>query len=572
MKTQLRPYQVESIDAAFLHWQAGGGDPLIEMATGLGKSIVVAEILRRVHTTWPDMRSVMCVHVQELVEQNFSALHRLWPGAPAGIYSAGLGRREVGSRIICASIQSVYKKANVLGPRDLMIVDEAHLIPHKGEGMYQKFISDLRKQVPDMRILGLTATPYRLDSGRLDQGDDRIFSETIYRYGVGEGIEDGWLSPITARASRTEIDVSDVGKRGGEFIAGALEAAADQDELTKAAVEDMLRLAGERKSWLVFCCGVKHAANVAAALREKGINAAHVTGDTPKDERRRLIADFKSGKLRALTNAQVLTTGFDAPGTDMIAFLRPTLSTGLYIQMVGRGTRKAEGKENCLILDFAGNVRRHGPVDAVRGRDRKEKKPGEEDEIEVKVKADDVRAKECDACGTLNAVSAIACAMCGTPFPARAPNHEKAADTNVALLSKDIVAPTGADVYDWAWSRHKKAGSPDSVRVTYFAGVMQHSEWLAFEHDGFAKSKAAEWWRKHGGALPVPRTVEEALNRYRGELTRPATIYVERQPVPNEKFWRVKGRTFAQPVVQSTVIFDAQADSETRLAKYRESA
>lgn len=545
----LRDYQQGALDAVLRYWSEGGGNPLIDMATGLGKSVVVANLARLIET-YPQMRVLILVHVQELVEQNYRALIRMWPQAPAGIYSAGLGRRDAHHQITFASIQSVYRKARALGPRDLVLVDEAHLVPASGAGMYLTLFSALRDMRPDMRVAGLTATAFRLDSGRLDRGEGRLFDETVYHYGVGEGVDDGWLAPLTCRAASIEIDVSDVARRGGEFVAGALEAAADRDDLTRAAVTEIVKRGQDRRSWLVFCSGVKHAAHVCQAIQAAGFTAGVVTGETPKHDRARMIEDFKAGRLRALTNAQVLTTGFDAPQTDLIAFLRPTLSTGLYVQMLGRGTRPvyppgfdpnaatqaerveaiaASTKPNCLVLDFAGNVRRHGPVDAVVTSDKK-KRAGEEDDLEVKAKVDSVRAKECPNCMTLLGLAALSCPTCGFEFPAPEPKHEAKPDEEIALLSRDMKPAPVLEypVVNWTAQRHEKIGSPPSMRVTFYAGLAAYSEWICFEHAGFARHKAWKWWLEHGGAAPEPVTIDEALQRF-ATLRRPDAIFVKRE-------------------------------------------
>jgi DNA repair protein RadD len=560
---RLRAYQQESIDAVLKYWEDGGGNPLIELATGLGKSVVIAEMLRHLCASYPDMRLLLLVHVRELVKQDFEQLRRLWPAAPVGVYSAGLGMRQGHTRIVCASIQSVFRKARQLGPRDIVLIDESHLVPHAGEGMYQRLLTDLRELTPDMRCVGLTATPYRLDSGRLDHGDDRLFDRIVYTYNVGDGIADGWLAPLTARAASVEIDVAEVARRGGEFIPGALEQAANRDELVEAAADEISRLGrdSDRKSWLIFCSGVRHAAHVRDALRARGVRTETVTGDTPSGERDRIVADFKAGRITALTNAQVLTTGFDAPGVDLIAFLRPTLSTGLYVQMIGRGTRPVwpagaqpdamtaeervamiagSAKANCLILDFAGNVRRHGPVDAVTPKGEK-RAASNAAEQEVKVGVNEVRARECPNCQTLLNLRAAECTTCGHVFPAE-PKHEAKPDMDVALLAKEV-KPAEAPVYSWSAKRHEKLVSPGAdeppatVRVSYNAGLMKYEEWICPEHGGYAGDKFVAWWRRHGGAEPPPDNVAETLDRWR-ELTRPEVIFVK----PDGQWWRIAGR------------------------------
>jgi len=542
MSIELRPYQREAVDAIFGYWAAGGGSPLVDLATGLGKSLVIAKLAIDVVTQYPDMRVLVLVHVQELVAQDFSALVRLWPSANSGIYSAGLGRRDAHHQITFASIQSVYKRAAALGPRDLVLIDEAHLIPHSAGGMYRRLISELLDLRPDMRVAGFTATPFRSDSGRLDGGDGRLFDEIVYTYGIGPGIADGWLSQLISKASATEIDVSGVARRGGEFVPGSLEAAADRDELTRAAAAELLRYGADRKSWLIFCSGVAHSYHVRDALRDLGISAETVTGETPAGDRQRIIRDFQAGNIRCLTNAQVLTTGFDAPGVDLIAFLRPTLSTGLYLQMIGRGVRKAPGKNNCLILDFAGNVRRHGPVDIAMPEERKKKGA-----VEAKKTIDAVRAKACPICETLVAIQAHSCWSCGHEWPVPTAKHDAEADDIPILSTERPRGPEMIPVVTWQARMHTKQGSPDSVVVSYMAGVQTYREWLCFEHGGSIRDKARRWWTRHGGGEP-PTTVTEALTRF-ASLTMPEAIAVERNPM--HRWWDVVGRTFANNLIEA---------------------
>ena len=532
---QLRPYQRAAINSVVDYWQTGGGNPLVDLATGTGKSLVIATLTKDLLSTFPDMRVLMLVHVRELVAQNAQALLRYWPDAPLGINSAGLGKRDFHHRVVFASIQSVYRKAQSLGRRDLVLIDESHLVPSAGNGMYRTLLEGLRKITPDLRVAGFTATPYRLDSGRLDDGEDRLFDRIVYSYGIGEGIADGYLSPLVSRASQTEIDVSNVQRRGGEFVPGQLEKAADR--ITKQAVAEMVSFGENRRSWLVFCSGVDHARNVRDAVREHSISCETVHGETPIGERDRIIRAFKSGQIRCLTNAQVLTTGFDAPQVDMVVFLRSTLSTSLYVQICGRGTRLSDGKDNCLVLDYGGNIRRHGPVDAVSVMPKNSK--GDDD---GKVSVDSVRAKECPECQSMNHISAITCTVCGYEWPREAkPSHDAQAEAQVGILSTEQVPPQMVPVVDWQFGRHEKFGSPDSVRVTYLAGLNTYYEWLAFEHGGYAKQKACQWWTSHGGSTPFPSTVTDALDRI-DELAMPATISVK----PRGKYFDIVGRSFTE--------------------------
>ena len=207
----------------------------------------------------------------------------------------------------------------------------------------------------------------------------------------------------------------------------------------------------------------------------------------------------------------MLTTGFDAPGTDLIALLRPTKSVGLYVQMVGRGTRLAEGKEDCLVLDFAGNTARHGPIDTVDGR-RKEPAGG-----------GDAPVKVCPECEATNHASARRCVACDHEFPPPEVKVAPQAATN-ALLSIQQQAEW-CEVTDVAYARHEKPGRPASLRVTYGCGLARHSEWVCLEHTGFPREKAMRWWTRRAEGRPVPATVQDALAQAPG-LRRPLAVQV----------------------------------------------
>jgi DNA repair protein RadD len=375
---KLRPYQRQALDALDAYWHNGGGHPLVAMATATGKSLVIAWLIRDLMQWYPDLRILALTHVQELIKQNVDHVLALWPDAPLGINCAALGSRDLDHPILFASIQSVFRNPEAVGKRNLVITDEAHLVPHDGDGMYRSLLNGLRQLDPEMRIAGFTATPYRLDSGRLDEGDGRIFNDIVFNYGIGEGIRDGWLSRLSSKKTGTQIDVTGVGRRGGEFIESELQAVSNLEEVVRGACAEIVRHGIGRRCWLVFCTGVDHALHVRDVLRAHGVAVEAVLGETPTHEREEIIAAYKAGGITCLVNVNVLTTGFNVPQVDLLAMLRPTLSTGLYVQMVGRGTRKAEGKTNCLVLDFAGNVRRHGPVDSVDPKSKsKSGVPGE---------------------------------------------------------------------------------------------------------------------------------------------------------------------------------------------------
>jgi DNA repair protein RadD len=515
--------------------------------TAGGKSIVLAAFVQGVLQQWPDQRILIVTHVRELIAQNYAEMIGLWPEAPAGIYSAGLRRREIGAPVLFAGIQSIHRRAYDVQQCDLVLIDEAHLIPRASDTMYRRFLDTLARINPYLKVIGFTATPYRLDSGMLHEGEERLFTDIAYEVSIRDLIDQGYLCPLVSKATNVELDVAGVGSRGGEFIAGELQAAVDRDPITRAAIDEVVAYGEDRRSWLAFCAGVEHATHVAEAIRGRGISCQTIFGHTPRDERDRIIAAFKRGEIRALASMGVLTTGFNAPAVDLIAMLRPTKSAGLYVQMAGRGTRLAPGKQNCLVLDFAGNVARHGPVDAVRP-----KRPGEAEGAPP--------TKVCPECDSILPAAVRQCPDCGHPFPA--PEVKVAASaTTLAILS--AIRPQWVTVKGVAFSRHEKPDKPPSLRVDYLCGLARHSEWICFEHTGYPREKAAAWWRARSNE-PVPSSIAEALAAS-DLLPRPTAIEVR----PSGRFTEIINYRFdrcgipAQPSAPSAIANRAASAGST---------
>lgn len=476
---KLRPYQQRAIDQLYDWFRAGNtGNPCLVLPTGAGKSHIVAALCHDALTQWPETRVLMLTHVKELIEQNAAKLRAHWPGAPMGIYSASVGKKELGEPITFAGIQSIRKRAAELGHVDLVIIDEAHLVSHRDEGGYRTFLADLQRTNPALRVIGLTATPYRLGHGYIDE-DGGLFSDRIEPVSIEELVTLGYLSRLRSKVTGARLDTTGVHTRGGEFVEAELQRAVNTRDQNERVVREVVGLAGDRRSWLFFCAGVEHAEAVCGALVAEGVEAACVTGATPKGERERIIDRFRKGELRALTNANVLTTGFDHPGVDLIAMLRPTMSPGLYVQMAGRGLRIAEGKTDCLVLDFAGVVERHGPITAVEPPGRRREGNGE------------APVKVCDACAELVHPTVRTCPSCGFEFPAPEPKK-------LELRDVDIMGPApGALVHElrvteWEWRRHVgRTSGKESLRVRYYGGLTESvDEYLTIAHDGYPGDKA----------------------------------------------------------------------------------
>ena len=542
----IRPYQSAAVQALFDYFAAHSGNPILSLPTAAGKSIIQAAFIKAVLDLWPGERFLLVSHVKEILQQDADKIAALMPNVTVGVYSAGLGKKETGYQVTIAGIQSVYKKAYEMGAISIVIVDECHLVGKIKDTMYGQFLAELADICPSVKVIGLSATPYRLDSGPLIKGRDRVFTDIAYQVTIKELIEQGYLAPLVTAPTTSRANVSAVKKRGGEYVTGDLERVMNQGNITEAALTEVDALCTDRKSWLVFCVGVDHARDVAQAIRLRGHSCEVVVGDTPTDVRADRLERFRAGEIRALVSVGVLTTGFDAPCADALICLRPTLSPGLWVQMVGRVTRLCDGKRDGLVLDFTDNLRTHGPVDLITidGNGNVRTSPyrvcpecGEL--IPPRAKACVCGysfERECAKCHGLFDRELAVCPDCGTwvAKPGRKIDHDTTA-SDAAILSD---GDGKVELIDWIdVTRHVKEGKPDSVKVTYSVAdtlAQKYSEWLCFDHGGFASRKAQARWLELQGESPVPLSVAEALGRA-DELQHPERITVRKEG----KYWRV---------------------------------
>lgn len=494
----LRDYQTDAVKSVFDYFAGGGVAPLIVTPTGSGKSVILAAIIHQFCRDNPGGRVLVITHVKELVEQDANKIIDLWPEAPMGIYSAGMKRREI-DRITVASIQSIYRRGEFFGAFDLIIVDEAHLIPQNQTGMYSSFLIESAKINTGTRLIGLTATPYRLQSGMLHEGEGAMFDGISYEASIADLINQGYLSRLTCKHG-ADVDLSGVGKTGGEFNLGDLGATMAAMELVNEHCDAIVERCQGRRAILVFAVTVAHAEAVRDALVARGIASGIVSGDMATKDRDAVIGAFKAGELRALVNCQVLTTGFDYPAIDAVVMLRPTLSPGLYVQMAGRGLRLAPGKTDCFIVDFGGNVMRHGFIDAVRPP-RKGAGAGQ------------APIKRCPECSGLIPLGAKVCPQCEYVFPVpEAQRKSNAVAYDGPMMSTEMPVMR-MKVSKVGYARHvSKSGLP-VLRVSYYAGLRKLDEYVCLEHLGFARTKADHWWRRRNPGDVPPGSVEAALER-----------------------------------------------------------
>lgn len=528
---QLRWYQQEAVDAAFAYWRKGGGNPLVVLPTASGKTAVSTETLRRA-CEGTDTRALFVAHRKELIEQTAQTMLRVWPRCPMGVYAASLGRKDI-RQVTFGQTQSVYRKASSFGVIDLLVIDECHLTPPDGDGQYQQLIGGLRERNPDLRILGLTATPYRLGQGCLTWGEKKIFDSIVYSAPMKRLIEEGFLAPLVPGAVSAKVKTDGVEVAStGDFVISQLDASASDPATVASVVDDVVEwFRCGRTSALMFGVSVEHAAMMRNEMRIRGYSCEVITGETDPRERKQHIERFKRRELQCIASCDVLTTGFDAPVVDILAVVRPTMSASLWVQMAGRGMRISEGKHDCVVLDYGENTERHGPIDQIKPKPRAASKG--EGNAPIKV---------CAACMAEAPASASLCPECDAPFPA--PERKVATRASDRPIISQPEKPKEFVVTYTKFSPHISKSGSCSLKVHYDVDdAMPIAEWLCFDHeeDSFAYRKAAGWWVKAGGKRPAPSSVDEAERRL-SELDKPVAITAKREG----KFWRVEKVQFAK--------------------------
>ncbi len=356
---QLRPYQQEAVDSTLRHFRKSRDPAVIVLPTGAGKSLVIAELARVARG-----RVLVLAHVKELVEQNYSKF--IAYGLEAGIYSAGLNQKDSSEKVIFGSIQSVIRADDsFFKDFTLLVIDECHRVSAADDTQYAQVIQKIGSANPQICILGLTATPYRLDSGWVYefnyQGfmrsvEPRVFKKCLYELTLRQMIEGNYLTPpIQIDAPVASYDFSMLKLQSGRetFNLEEIEAILkDQARITPVIIQNIVEMAANRRGVIIFTASVRHAAEILNYLPSD--LSALVVGDTPSEVRDQIIERFKAQQIKFLVNVSVLTTGFDAPHVDVVAILRPTESVSLYQQIVGRGLRLFPGKCDCLVLDYTG--------------------------------------------------------------------------------------------------------------------------------------------------------------------------------------------------------------------------
>lgn len=533
---------------------------LCAMPTGVGKGTQNADLAGGIVKAFPSQRILCVTHSQILVGQNAKDFREMWPEIPMGIISAGLKLREYGMPVTFAGIGSIYKNPAALGKINVLIIDEAQAVSDKETSMYVQLIATLRKTNPTLVVVGLTATPYRMGMGLLTEGG--IFTDICIDMCSPEWIEwfvqEGYLVPLIAKKTRSFIDTSDVKLTGGDYNVKGLSNAAMRGDMTEKAIAEALPLIMDRKSIAIYCVSIEHVQQVVLTLDAYGLDCEFVHSKAGDDHNAAALARFDRGESRFIASMGQLTTGWNCPRLDCIIMLRPTRSPGLWVQMLGRGTRPffcldaiqgADGvwyipdretkhgrlaaiaaaqKHACVVLDFARNTEEMGPFD--NPQLPKRRGPGGGMAIMKACQKGRMVDQEYYGCGTYAWPAERYCKECGYEFYFEIKFDSSTTGTALMGTKRDVKPYIEPEIADFkvtrvSYVRHQKPGKPDSVRVNYICGMRQFSTYLCPDHGGGATARARGWWRKHIDNNP-PNGIDTWIERM-DEARVPASIKVK---------------------------------------------
>lgn len=574
---KLRDYQQKAVDKTIAFFRKKRDPAVIVLPTGAGKSLVIAELARVARG-----RVLVLAHVKELVEQNHEKFESY--GLDAGIYSAGLNKKDRDQKVIFGSIQSVANASeDFFEDFNIVIIDECHRVGLEQETQYAQVVKKLRDRNEGLCILGLTATPYRLGMGWIFNyshtgvertKEPRFFKQSVFELPLEYMIRNKYLTPpVKVDIPVTSYDFSEITESGRKYTVDEIEKILHkQRRLTPLIVKNVVDITEtyDRQGVMLFSSTVSHAQEILEHLPEG--EAQIILGDTEHSERDKIIEEFKNRQIKYLVNVSVLTTGFDAPHVDVIAILRPTDSVSLYQQIIGRGLRLDPGKKDCFVLDYTGVTHDiYSPIIS-------DKKPtpesvsvqipcpqcGFENNFWGRVDEDGhikehygrkcrggvqnpdtfefepcgylFRFKICPSCSTKNELSARNCVNCKEVLVD--------ADTKLkqARLSKNahVLKPDSIELGE----QFDKNGNP-YLEVKYYDYDAKYLSEIHYLNNETSRKKFnINFLRSHMGRpefeLPI-ETVEDAL-RCQPLFRMPAFVIARKQG----KFWRITEKIFAE--------------------------
>lgn len=574
---KLREYQKEAVNNAVKYFRKKREPAVIVLPTGAGKSLVIAELARIANG-----RVLVLAHVKELVEQNYEKYKSY--GLEAGIFSASLGKKDTEHKVIFGSIQSVARaRDEFFNDFSLLVIDECHRVAEEGATQYQNVIKKLLDRNPQLCILGLTATPYRLglgwiyefsSAGEIKTEQKRFFKRCVFELPLSYMIKNHYLTtPVKVDIPVTCYDFSELSENDGTFSAAEVEEILkSQQRLTPFIVKNIIDIAErfDRKGVMIFSSSVRHAEEIMTYLPEG--QARLVIGDTDMTTRNKIVEDFKKKKFKYLVNVSVLTTGFDAPHVDVIAILRPTESNSLYQQIVGRGLRLSDDKKDCYILDYTGMQHDIYAPEISDKRPAKDTVPvvvpcpvcefennfwGYADEdgiilehygrkcrgaiqdpntLEITPCGFRFRYKICHKCGSENDITARACTECdATLIDADAKLKQAKLSKNGHVLTPDRIT----------FEERTDKNSNPYLEIRYYDADAQYvSEAHFFNNPSSIKKFNINFLRSHlrRPELAVAIQTPQDVLKYQKLFRLPSFVIARKQ----DKFWRITEKIFAE--------------------------
>ncbi|MBU1170281.1 MAG: DEAD/DEAH box helicase [Proteobacteria bacterium] len=489
---------------------------LIQAGTGAGKTIFFCTLIQRLLERWPNLRIAVLTHRGILVKQAKEKMLSVWPDCPIGIASASVAKTvDVHSNVTIGTIQTLINRIETTVPFDLIIIDEVHRLgPQNEPSQYQEFLRTMFNYNKNTRVLGVTATPFRLGHGYIygpvkKPEHENWFPAMNYRIGIKDLQQQGYLCEFKAK------EIADISSDLKQInVSGDYNIKELSDEMSKeihvgSAVKAYQRYAEDRKYIVVFCVTIEHAEIVASVFKKEGYNAACIHSKMSNSQRELILKHFEQGSIRILVNVMVLSEGWDCPATDCIIMCRPTKSAALYVQMVGRGLRPHPDKKNVLILDLSNNCREHGdpdnPIIPIPGR---------------KVNALPVQ-KTCPSCRSILPGAALTCKECGYKFPQEVYEQNDSVEMQTVSWIKKLPEPFVVKIGNYSVSDYTSNSGNRMLKLTLNTdGIapLQIHEFFMFDGNmhPFARQKSRKSWQVLVGTEP-PESTDEVLKRI-GEL------------------------------------------------------
>jgi DNA repair protein RadD len=446
---ELRDYQEQAIRAIWSELSLSQ-KALCVMSTGSGKSIVIAGLVKKAIEAKPDIKILILFNKITLLEQLADKFKELLGFDQVGIYCSTSGEWDLSKQVTVGSIQSMSEdKLNF----NLIIIDECHNL-NESSGKYIKFTQAQLDQNPKTKVVGFTATPFRFDG--YIYGKDKFWPKPCFERGLSYFIDKKMLVMPIAKQPDHLIDISKLRVRSGEYVQSDVDAQTLNKQFAERQVADALMRAAGRKKIVWFCSSIKHAELIKDTLLAASEKAVCIHSALDWDCRDKALLDFTQGDARHLTFVSIVSEGFDYPPIDCVVLMRPTKSPVLMVQTCGRGLRPSDGKENCLILDYANVISTLGPLDAPVIRTNKRGKSIAKPTQKV-----------CPSCRAYLPINAQKCFSCGYEYPKlNAAKIDLIANQDINLIGKRELKTMR--VKNVTMEYHKSSNGNDCVKIMYW--------------------------------------------------------------------------------------------------------